>query len=43
MMMQSIAQEVAPSRIRVNSIAPGVIERQSTRRLGRQNKLTKAS
>jgi glucose 1-dehydrogenase len=25
MMMQSIAQEVAPHRIRVNSIAPGTI------------------
>jgi glucose 1-dehydrogenase len=42
MMMQSLAQEVAPRRIRVNSIAPGAIRTPSTRRLGRQNKLTKA-
>ena len=43
MMMKSIAQEVAPYRIRVNSIGPARSARRLTRKPGKRRRLTKAS
>ena len=43
LLMESMAQEVAPKRIRVNAIAPGRSGRRSTRRRGRPGRPTTSS